>query len=118
MITMLSGLFVPRSNPPIENTVIWDSQATQDQFMKSCVDCHSNETQWPWYSYIGPTAFLVWNNVNEGREHFNISMADMGESDESGEEVTMGAMPPSDYLLLHNDASMNAAERERRLLRV
>ncbi len=112
VLTLLSGLFVPRNNPPIESAVAWDSPETQARFRTSCADCHSHETKWPWYSYIGPSAFLVWNNVTEGREHFNISLANMGDADEAGEEVAKGNMPPSDYLLLHGDAAMTAAERD------
>jgi hypothetical protein len=110
-VIVVSGFFVPKSNPPIENTVAWDSSETRDQFMKSCADCHSHETKWPWYSYIGPSSFLAWNNVKEGREHFNISVPNMGDFDECAEEVMEGEMPARDYLLLHGDAKLNETQK-------
>ena len=109
--TLVSGLFVPRTNPPVSHTPKWTSEETRLQFFASCADCHSHETKWPWYSYIGPSAFLVWNNVKEGREHFNISIQKMGEANEAGEEVMEGSMPPKDYLLLHRDAELTKSEK-------
>ncbi len=99
-----SGLFADRSNPPVEHEVKWDSDYTKTQFMASCADCHSHETKWPWYSYVGPSAFLVAHHVEEGREHFNISVANMNEAYESAEEVEEHKMPLEDYLTMHPEA--------------
>jgi hypothetical protein len=40
--------------------------------VRTCYDCHSDETVWPWYSQIAPCSWLVAHNVHEGREalHF------------------------------------------------
>ncbi len=111
IIVVVSGLLAPRTNPPVENKVTWDSSVTEEQFRKSCADCHSNETKWPWYAYVGPSAFLMSHNVTEGREHFNVSMLPMGDADECSEEVLDGKMPPEDYLLLHPDASLDDSQR-------
>ena len=40
---------------------------------RSCRDCHSNETTWPWYSSVAPVSWLVARDVNEGRKELNIS---------------------------------------------
>src|SRR5687768_11620203 len=40
---------------------------------RSCRDCHSSETRWPWYSHVAPMSWLVADHVNHGREHFNYS---------------------------------------------
>ena len=108
----MSGLLAPRTNPPVQNKTTWDSPATEKQFRKSCANCHSNETKWPWYAYVGPSAFLVSHNVTEGREHFNISMLAMGDANESSEEVLEGKMPPDAYLLLHPEASLDDSQRK------
>lgn len=109
---LLSGLFASRTNPTVENEVAWDSASTREQFMKSCADCHSHQTRWPWYSHVGPVAFLVSHNVQEGREHFNVSSRRMGEPHEAAEEVLEGEMPPRDYLLLHPEAALDDAKRK------
>src|SRR5205085_615705 len=40
---------------------------------RSCGDCHSNKTRWPWYSNVAPVSWFVINHVNEGRRHLNFS---------------------------------------------
>lgn len=111
-LVLLSGIFASRTNPPVTNEVVWDSTQTQEQFMKSCADCHSHETKWPWYAYVGPSAFLVAHHVDEGREHFNISVPSMGEAYESGEEVEEHKMPLDDYLSMHPEAVIPADKFE------
>ena len=39
----------------------------------SCYDCHSNETNWPWYSYVAPVSFMVAGDVEDGRKSLNFS---------------------------------------------
>ncbi len=112
VLIILSGVFADRTNPAVRNTVAWDSAETCSQFMKSCADCHSHETRWPWYAHVGPSAFLVTHHVEEGREHFNISRPKMGDADEAAEEVMKGKMPPRDYLLLHPEAGMSDAQKQ------
>ena len=40
---------------------------------RSCKDCHSNETTWPWYSRMQPVAMLIQHDVAEGRKHLDFS---------------------------------------------
>src|SRR4051812_28292081 len=40
---------------------------------RSCGDCHSNQTRWPWYSNVAPMSWMVASHVHDGREHFNYS---------------------------------------------
>ncbi|GAB4180065.1 MAG: heme-binding domain-containing protein [Calditrichia bacterium] len=105
-----TGLIIPRTNPPVSGSVKWDSPKTEQYFKRACANCHSHETDWPWYSYLAPAAFLVAHNVNEAREHFNISTSQMGEADEAYEVVLKKEMPPSDYLLLHPEAKLSPEE--------
>ena len=50
---------VRRDNPPAQNAVQWDSAATQQLARRACLDCHSNETTWPWYAYVAPGSWLL-----------------------------------------------------------
>ena len=43
-----------RTNPPVMAEPAWDSAATRELARQACFDCHSNETEWPWYSNIAP----------------------------------------------------------------
>src|SRR3979411_2796667 len=40
---------------------------------RSCQDCHSDSTHFPWYSYVAPVSWLIASDVQEGREHLNLS---------------------------------------------
>jgi len=79
---------------------------------RSCRNCHSNETRWPWYAYAAPGSWLVIDHVNEGREHFNLS--DWGFTTEEGadmldqmcEEAKGGSMPLRSYTWIHWDAKL------------
>ncbi len=85
---------------------------------RACLDCHSNETVWPWYSNIAPVSWLVVHDVNEARGHMNLSewgrydaekRADLLE--EICEEVEKGSMPIRNYVLAHPEAELSDADR-------
>ena len=63
---------VDRENPPVTGDIGAPSEV--DAILRtSCYDCHSNETVWPWYSYLAPASWLVAEDVEHGREHLNFS---------------------------------------------
>lgn len=64
---------VARSNPPVTREVQWDSTQIRALAQRACFDCHSNETVWPWYSYIAPISLRVADHVQEGRQKLNFS---------------------------------------------
>lgn len=119
---LLGGLFLllqllpigpGRSNPPVVAEPPWDSPRTAELFARSCGDCHSNETVWPWYSRVAPLSWLVENDVAEGREHLNASEwhLEQKHADEAVEEVEEGKMPLPPYLWTHPEARLTDAER-------
>jgi mono/diheme cytochrome c family protein len=107
---------VSRTNPPVQTTVQWDSQQTRDLATRACMDCHSNETRWPWYATIAPGSWLTTLHVNEGRQRLNLSELNSGEASRAAEEsvrqIQNGSMPLKDYLLIHADANLTDAEKQ------
>jgi hypothetical protein len=109
---------VSRTNPPIVSQVNWDSPQTLSLAQRACFDCHSNQTRWPWYSYVAPMSWLVAVDVNNGRRALNFSDLSAsrfgfgGETQRLGNVVLRGRMPPSQYLLLHPDARLTPAEAQ------
>ena len=105
---------INRTNPAVVQEVKWDSPATRDLAKRACFDCHSNETTWPWYSYVAPVSLRVADHVNEGRERLNFS--DWTRPNEDYEEIekqiTRNFMPLSDYLLMHAEAKLSAEESQ------
>jgi len=104
--------FVPvnRTNPPVVSEPKWDSPQTEALARRACFDCHSNETEWPWYSYIAPISWNVADHVKDGRADFNISEWVSGDGDEAAEKVEEGEMPLSQYLWMHPEARFTAEE--------
>lgn len=85
---------------------------------RSCADCHSNKTRWPWYSNVAPVSWFVIDHVNHGRSHLNFSewgKLSHSEADEMlrdiCKEVQSGAMPLTSYTRIHRKAAVSAEER-------
>ncbi|RME69723.1 MAG: cytochrome C [Chloroflexi bacterium] len=123
--------FIPvaRYNPAVHTEPPWDSPQTKMLVERACYDCHSNRTQWPWYSYIAPFSWLVAHDVNEGRAALNFSLwnqpgggelmeeeAFEHEGNEGAEElievVREGEMPPPYYLWTHPQARLTPQETQ------
>lgn len=100
-------------NPPVTGEPKWDSPRTRELARRTCFDCHSNETRWPWYSWVAPVSWLVQSDVDEGREHLNLSEFDQrrGHAEHAAEELAEGEMPPWFYLPLHAEARLSDAEK-------
>ncbi len=109
---------VPRTNPPEAIQLKWDSAQTQNLAARACMDCHSNETKWPWYSRVAPVSWLVAFDVYRGRRHLNFS--ELGANSVQASRVANrvdrivleGEMPPFQYLILHPDAKLTDAEKQ------
>ncbi len=63
---------VGRTNPAV-TADLRAAPEVQRILRKSCYDCHSNETRWPWYAYVAPVSWLVVHDVKEGRDELNFS---------------------------------------------
>jgi len=103
-------------NPPVKAEPAWATPETREIFFRACKDCHSNETEWPWYSHVAPFSWLLAHDVAEGREHFNVSewgRPGKNDGDEAAEEVEEGEMPLPPYLITHPEAKLEGAELER-----
>lgn len=120
IVALLGGIqFVPvdRSNPAVETEI--PAPANVGAVLKrSCYNCHSNETVWPWYSRVAPVSWFVASDVHEGREELNFSTWSRYTAKEQFdrlkdvlEEVEDGGMPPWWYLPFHREARLSDAER-------
>ena len=107
-----------RTNPPVVSEPNWPSPETKALAQRACYDCHSNETVWPWYSYVAPLSWLVIIDTVRGRREMNFSdwaNAAPDDPDEMEEVIEEGEMPPANYLLLHPAAQLTSAERQQLL---
>jgi len=88
-------------------------------FVRSCNDCHSDHTVWPWYSHIAPVSWLVVSDVNRGRRGVNFSEWGSYATDKRSKvleaickEVTEGDMPPITYAPMHSSAKLTKADAQ------
>ncbi len=84
---------------------------------RSCNDCHSNKTRWPWYSNVAPVSWLLVSDVNAAREHMNLSeWGRYSKSDVDGllkqicREVKSGGMPLAIYKPLHPGSKLSVED--------
>lgn len=113
-----------RTNPPIVQ--VETLEATTDvpdnvaQILKrSCNDCHSNQTIYPWYSNLTPFSWLLKNHIDEGRAELNFSVWNTYDAkkksrklDEICDQVSSGEMPHSQYLWIHRDAILSDDDKK------
>jgi hypothetical protein len=92
--------------------------SVQQTLEKSCYDCHSNHTEYPWYSNIQPLGFWLKDHVDEGKEELNFSEFNSytpkrkaKKMKEIVKEIEEGEMPLSSYTLIHGDAKLTEAQK-------
>jgi hypothetical protein len=107
-----------KTNPAADASLAIESHVQVDPKVsaildRSCVDCHSNKTRWPWYSHVAPVSWFVIDHVNEGRKELNLSewgtydsRRQLGKLRQICREVTDGAMPLSSYTPMHAGSSL------------
>lgn len=119
-LALLVGIqFVPygknHTNPPIISEPQWDSPRTKELFNNACANCHSHQTSYPWYSDVAPVSWLLQRDIDEGREHFNVSAwgaQKKNEGKDAAKEVREGEMPPWFYLPTHPEAKLSDTEKQ------
>ncbi len=119
VVVLMQFVPVTRTNPPVQSTLNWDSAQTEDLATRTCMNCHSNETVWPWYASVAPSSWLTVLHVNNARQQLNFSELNSLPAfrksmlaEEIAMQIRSGAMPPKDYLLLHPEANLTDAEKE------
>ncbi|CAN5730190.1 heme-binding domain-containing protein [soil metagenome] len=97
------------TKPPVTKAAACPPGAGLELARGACFDCHSNETEWPWYTNVAPGSWLVQNDVDEGRATLNFSEWNrpQAEVDELFEVIEEGDMPPVSYRLIHSPARLS-----------
>ena len=126
LILLAAIQFIPvnRANPAVDRSqsiyatlsMPADAKAV---FERSCKNCHSDETSWPWYSYVAPLSWVVARDVHQARKAMNLSEwggysanQKTDKLEEICEQLTNGDMPDRKYTLIHWHARLTAKERD------
>ena len=111
-----------RTNPPVVHDLMATSSPPPPvaaMLHAACYDCHSHETQWPWYAHIAPVSWLIVDDVNEGRT--NLDLSDWPAADpvwaakrlaSMSEKIGYLEMPPKKYTAIHADARLSEDQRK------
>jgi len=85
----------------------------------SCYDCHSNHSEYPWYTNVQPFGFWIQDHINDGKKHLNFSefktytaKKQAHKLEEVAEEVEGHEMPLYSYTLIHKNAVLSDAQME------
>lgn len=104
------GAFLSETNPPAE---------VRELLKTGCYDCHSNQTEYPWYSNVAPVSYWLAGHVSDGKKHLNFSAWDTYEAkrkdhklEEVVETVKEGEMPLNSYTWTHQGARLTQQQRE------
>jgi mono/diheme cytochrome c family protein len=102
------------TNPPVRREPAWDNARTRELAVRACFDCHSNQTEWPWYSSVAPVSWMTGGHVKEGREKLNFSEWDrpQHEATKAADVVRSGDMPEWPYMWAHKEARLSPEEKE------
>lgn len=111
------------TNPPVTPSRSLEAHVdvppeVQSVLKRSCYDCHSSSTVWPWYSHVAPVSWYVARDVSVARSHINFQNWEAQVNPQEGLEhlgltcklVREGRMPPADYRVMHKQADVSPAE--------
>jgi Haem-binding domain len=119
-ILLTVGALLYENNPAVVQEPAWNSPQTRQLAQRACFDCHSNQTQWPWYDKLPVSSWLAALDTFRGRRHLNFS--EWGINPVGGERgrgvndvievIQEGSMPPNLYTLMHPNAKLTPAEKQ------
>lgn len=126
LLVIVAGLFLlaqvvrpAKTNPASDQSAALEAHLNVDPpvaaiLNRSCADCHSNKTRWPWYSHVAPVSWFVIDHVNDGRRHLNFSEWAKLSWREQREmlgaickETSKGEMPLSSYTPMHPGSKLS-----------
>ena len=101
----------------ITNTVAVSNQVL-NILQNSCYDCHSNNTRYPWYSFIQPGAWWMASHIKNGKAMLNFSQfGDLSNRKQQSKlqgianQIKDNEMPLSSYRLLHQNAILTTEQK-------
>jgi hypothetical protein len=114
-----------RTNPPVIASRSLEARVpvpmkVQTILQRSCYNCHSSATIWPWYSHVAPISWMIVSDVNTARSHINMQDWAAQINEKEGKEhlglicklVREGTMPPAKYRIMHKEAYLSPEDTD------
>ena len=102
---------VPSTDFMLVNNV---PETIQKKLQVSCYDCHSNNTQYPWYNRVQPVAWFLEDHIKEGKAELNFSeWADYSDRRKKSKlksiisQIRDDEMPLTSYTFIHGEAKFS-----------
>ena len=90
----------------------------ENKIKVSCYDCHSNNTQYPWYNKIQPVAWFLEGHIKKAKEELNFNeFGDYSKRRQKNKlksiinRIRDNEMPLPSYILMHKDAVLSESEK-------
>jgi Haem-binding domain len=122
-VAVIVGQMEPQQRPAIERRnqglpLLFNSEPAH-VLVRACGNCHSNHTDWPWYSHVAPASWWIARDVREGRESLNLSEWETYSAPQRRDKlesicglISTGRMPPRPYRSMHPESNVTEMEKE------
>ncbi len=97
---------------------VFDSEPARI-LVRACGNCHSNHTEWPWYSQVAPVSWWIAWDVRKGREELDLSRWESYSPWQRRDKleslcglISTGRMPPRLYSSMHPEARLSETEKK------
>jgi hypothetical protein len=94
------------------------SPGVQTVLKRSCFDCHSNTTAYPWYFELQPAGWFLAKHIRDGKRGLNFDeftsyrlMKQYRRFNDIREKIEDDDMPLPSYLIIHRDAKLSEEEK-------
>lgn len=84
----------------------------------ACYDCHSNHTNYPWYTYVQPIGWMLNNHIKDGKKELNFSefgsysrRRQLSKLKSIVSQVKGDEMPLASYAMLHRKARLTKEQK-------
>lgn len=108
---------IPETDFMLVNSV---PETFQKKLQVSCYDCHSNNTQYPWYNKIQPVTWFLENHIKEGKAELNFNEWDSLSNRRKKsklrsiiKQIEGNKMPLSSYTIIHEDAKFSEDDKKK-----
>ncbi|TRX35162.1 cytochrome C [Flavobacterium sp. ZT3R18] len=126
ILFLLMQLYQPARNLGYEQDVtanftkVYDVPKNVETILRtSCYDCHSNNTNYPWYSYIQPARMLMESHIKKGNKDLNFNewgnyskRKQYSKLDAISKQIKSNEMPLDSYTLIHKSAILSSSQKQ------